>query len=123
MNASDFLKHRSATKNVQAYLRLRVYMVYRTMDTIFGREINAINLGILTKLCSDYNLPFDEVVAKYQDFVPSQKPLKKRKAPKKPKRIEPVHNHRLGEEGPEPCLACLTIGNSLLPDTRKIFVE
>jgi hypothetical protein len=91
------------------------------MDTIFGREITAINLGILTKLCSDYNLPFDEVVAKYQDFVPG--PHKKRKAPKKPKRIEPIHNHRLGEEGSEPCIACLINGNCLLPDTRKISVE
>jgi len=95
------------------------------MDTIFGREITAINLGILTKLCSDYNLPFDEVVAKYQDFVPPAPGAapKKRKAPKKPKRVEPVHNHPLGVEGPTPCLACLVIGNSLLPDTREIFVE
>lgn len=95
------------------------------MDIIFGREINAINLDILTKLCSDYNLPFDEVVAKYQDFVPPAPgaPQKKRKIPKKPKRVEPIHNHRLGEEGPEPCIACLINGNCLCPDVRKIFVE
>ena len=93
------------------------------MDTTFGSEITAINLGILTKLCSDYNLPFDEVVAKYQDFVPSQKPPKKKRAPAKPKRVEPVHNHQLGVEGEEPCQACLTWGNLLLPDTREINVE
>jgi len=89
------------------------------MDTIFGSELYAINLGILTKLCSDYNLPFDEVVARYQDFVPP----KKKRSPAKPKRVEPVHNHRLGVEGAEPCQACLTWGNFLLPDTREINVE
>ena len=93
------------------------------MDTIFGSEINAINLGILTKLCSDYNLPFDEVVAKYHDFVPSAPQKKpKRVTQKKPKRVEPVHNHPLGQEGPEPCVACLQWGNPLVPDTRDIFV-
>jgi hypothetical protein len=93
------------------------------MDTIFGSEINAISLGILTRLCSDYNLPSDEVVARYQDFAPGAAAQKRRKAPKKPKRVEPVHNHRLDEEGATPCVACLTIGNSLLPDAREIFVE
>lgn len=93
------------------------------MDTIFASEITAINLGILTKMCSDYNLPFDEIVARYKDFVPSQKPPKKNRVPKKPKRVEPIHNHPLGVEPSEPCTACLTWGNFLLPDAREIFVE
>lgn len=96
------------------------------MDTIFGSEIHAINLGILTKLCSDYNLPFDEVVAKYQDFVPpTQKPEKKKrvKAVKKPKRVEMTHNHPLGQEPPEPCRCCDIWGTPLVEDLREIIIE
>ena len=97
------------------------------MDTIFGSEIQAINIGILTKLCSDYNLPFDEIVAKYRDYVPPapgfQEKPKRVKAVKKPKRIEQVHNHPLGVEPVEPCVSCLRWGNPLTPDTRDIFVE
>jgi hypothetical protein len=93
------------------------------MDTILGSEINALNIGILTKLCSDYNLPFDEVVVRYTNFVPKAQTQKKQRVPKKPKRVEPIHSHKLGEEPQEPCAACLTWGNFLLPDTREIFVE
>ena len=93
------------------------------MDTVFASEISTIKIGILTKLCSDYNLDFDEIVAKYHDFVPSSTPPKAKKAPVKPKRVEPVHNHKLGETPVEPCMSCLTWGDALLPDERDIFVE
>ena len=96
------------------------------MDTTFATEINAINLGILTKLCSDYNLPFDEIVVKYRDFVPPApgppKKPKRVKAVKKPKRIEMVHNHKLGEKPTEPCRCCDIWGISLDEDTRKIII-